>query len=225
MFRLPHLVLIATMTAAFGGCVSQEQYRRSLADNDNLRSQRDAQQDYLKGLEADNASLRSQLGALQQRVPDVQWIEDQKRRIADILQRFGGDGLPDGVSFEVGNAEGPVLRIEGEVLFASGKAELTAEGQRTLQQLSSTLADQQRKLRVEGHTDNDPIVHSQWGTNLRLSVARALSVSEFLEKSGVPRERLAVAGYGEFAPKVGNDSSEGKRTNRRVEILIRNESS
>jgi outer membrane protein OmpA-like peptidoglycan-associated protein len=50
-----------------------------------------------------------------------------------------------------------------------------------------------------------------------------MAVVEFLKGAGIPEEKLSAAGYGEYSPKVANDSDEGKRRNRRVEILIRND--
>lgn len=202
---------------ALAGCVSQEQYRRALADADNLRAQRDAQQQYLDTLEQENASLRGDLGSLQARVPDAEWIEEQRRKINDILER---GGLPENVTV-YGNPEGVVFGIQGEVLFASGSAELTESGQRTLQELVSTLVAEEKRMRVEGHTDTDPIQRSKWASNLRLSVERAMAVADFLKKNGVPEERVSVAGYGQFVPRASNDTPDGKRQNRRVEILIR----
>lgn len=217
MFRLTHVFVAAFVVAVFAGCVSQEQYRRALADADNLRAQRDAQQEYQQKLEQENADLRAQLAELQARVPDVDWIEAQKRRIEEILK---GGALPANVDVYE-NPEGVVFGIQGEVLFASGSADLTPSGQSTLQELVPTLVAQNKRLRVEGHTDSDPIKQSRWGTNLRLSVERAMAVAEFLKKAGVPEDRVSVAGYGEFVPRTSNETDDGKRQNRRVEILIR----
>ncbi len=212
-------ILGAAFLAVFlAGCVSQEQYRRALADNDNLRMQRDSQQDYLRKMEARNAELERQLKDLQATVPDAEWVKDARARMAKILEGYQGN-LPPGVSLE-SNPEGIVFSVEGEVLFASGQAQITAEGERTLRQLVSALSSQGKKLRIEGHTDNDPIQRSQWRTNLRLSVERSIAVAEFLSSAGMSADRIAVAGYGEHRTKAPNDTPEGKRQNRRVEILV-----
>lgn len=223
MFRL-QFVVAAVIAALLVGCVSQEQYRRALADNDNLRSQRDSQKDYLSGVEAENARLRARVTELEALMPDKEWLDAQRARAKSLLDDLSAKGgLPSGVTME-SVAGGVVFSVEGEVLFASGKAELTAEGQRTLTELARTLVAQNKKMRVEGHTDSDPIQRSQWGSNLRLSVERAFAVVEFLKSVGIPADLLSVAGYGEHAPRVANEDSDGKRRNRRVEILLRNDS-
>ena len=76
------------------------------------------------------------------------------------------------------------------------------------------------KIGVEGHTDNEPIKHSQWKSNWELSSQRALSVVHYLEQRGVIPERLSAIGYGEYQPITSNDMVEGRQINRRVEIVI-----
>jgi chemotaxis protein MotB len=64
-------------------------------------------------------------------------------------------------------------------------------------------------------------VRSQWGTNLRLSVERAISVADFLiQNAQLPAERIGVAGYGEFRPAVEGATDAARQKNRRVEILL-----
>ncbi|MBW1902469.1 MAG: OmpA family protein, partial [Deltaproteobacteria bacterium] len=76
-------------------------------------------------------------------------------------------------------------------------------------------------IQVEGHTDDVPIRSRQFPSNWELSSARALAVLRLLlEKSDIEPERLSAAGYGEYHPNVPNDSSENRRLNRRVDIVI-----
>jgi chemotaxis protein MotB len=77
-----------------------------------------------------------------------------------------------------------------------------------------------KRVRVDGHTDDTPIQYSQWGTNLRLSVERSMSVVDFLIKSGLPAERVGVAGFGEYRPAVAGNGDDARQQNRRVEILM-----
>lgn len=211
------LALLSSLLLA--GCVSQDQYKRALTDNDNLRMQRDAQQEYLRRLEQENADLRQRLEELAKTVPEAEWVKAQRERIEKILAGMSGGTLPAGVEIER-SAEGIVFSVQGEILFASGQAQVTTEGERLLRSLVQSLTAEGKSLRVEGHTDNEPITRSPWRTNLRLSVERALAVGEFLEKSGVPRERIAVSGYGEHQPKHDNGTAEGRQRNRRVAILV-----
>ena len=77
-----------------------------------------------------------------------------------------------------------------------------------------------RTFQVEGHADNVPISTEQFPSNWELSSARALSVVHLLIRQGVPSANLSGAAYGEFQPVADNDSAEGRRLNRRIEIVM-----
>jgi chemotaxis protein MotB len=118
--------------------------------------------------------------------------------------------------------------FQSEVLFASGSADLGLEGQRQMGQLARTLLDVARTippdinwiLRVDGHTDTVPVSTAQFRSNWELSAARAISVVRYLIAEGVPAERLAAAGFGEYQPiDAGNDITARAR-NRRIELKL-----
>lgn len=118
--------------------------------------------------------------------------------------------------------------FQSEVLFASGSADLGLEGQRQMSQLARTLLDVARTIpqdinwimRVDGHTDTVPISTAQFRSNWELSAARAISVVRYLIAQGVPAERLAAAGFGEYQPiDEGNDAAARAR-NRRIELKL-----
>jgi chemotaxis protein MotB len=73
-------------------------------------------------------------------------------------------------------------------------------------------------LRVDGHTDRNPIHTTQFPTNWELSTARATSVVRFLQSQGIPPERLAATGFGEFQPLDNGDNPEAFHRNRRIEL-------
>ena len=72
-----------------------------------------------------------------------------------------------------------------------------------------------KQIRVEGHTDSDPIKVSRWKSNQELSVARADAVKKYLVSKGVDANEVSVAGFGSDRPK-----SSDKAQNRRVEIVV-----
>ncbi len=114
---------------------------------------------------------------------------------------------------------GIVLTI-GDVLFATGKSDLNASAQRSMDKIAEFLENKQnRNLLVEGHTDN---VGSD-DYNQGLSEQRAASVKRALEKRGIARERIVTVGYGKKYPMASNDSASGRQQNRRVEAVILNE--
>ena len=76
-------------------------------------------------------------------------------------------------------------------------------------------------IRVEGHTDNNPINTVQFEDNWELSIARSLSVIRFIRaKESINPKRLRPVGCGEWDPVAPNDTPEGRAMNRRVEIFI-----
>ncbi|MDC1406729.1 peptidoglycan-binding protein [Candidatus Puniceispirillum sp.] len=118
--------------------------------------------------------------------------------------------------------------FQSEVLFAQGQAEIAAEGQDQLAKLAITLADIATKipadinwvLQIDGHTDDVPIRAGRYADNWDLSTERALSVVRFLNQKGLPANRLAAAGYGEFQPLDNDDNDDARRKNRRIELKI-----
>ncbi len=129
----------------------------------------------------------------------------------------------------------PAVRVVGdrflfqaELLFTSGSAELGAEGRKRLVQLARTLkavarripADLPWLLRVDGHTDRRPIHNARFPSNWELSAARAVAVVRFLAAQGIPPERLAAAGFGEYHPLDPADTAAAYRRNRRIEIKL-----
>ncbi len=119
--------------------------------------------------------------------------------------------------------KGLVITVVGDLLFDSGKAKIRTEAYPLLDKVSVILKDNmaQFNIGIEGHTDNVPIKHSGWKSNWELSTSRALSVLHYLVKDqGVSPERLSAIGYGEYRPVASNDSRDGRKQNRRVEIVI-----
>jgi chemotaxis protein MotB len=129
----------------------------------------------------------------------------------------------------------PGIRIEGdrfvfqsELLFPSGSAEPTVEGQARLAELAKTLIEVTKSippdinwlLRVDGHTDRVPIKGGKFASNWELSTARATNIVKLLAAQGIPGDRLAAAGFGEFQPidKGGDPAAFAK--NRRIEIRL-----
>ena len=129
----------------------------------------------------------------------------------------------------------PGIRIVGdrfvfqsEVLFPSGSAELQPEGQDQILQLARTVRELGARiptdidwvLRVDGHTDRQPISTAAFPSNWELSMARALSVVRFLIGQGIPADRLAATGFGEFQPIDPGDDEAAYRRNRRIELKL-----
>ncbi len=116
------------------------------------------------------------------------------------------------------------VTVASEILFPSGSAELSPEGVDVLRKVANAANRVQDEVRVDGHTDSDPIapvLAQYYPTNWELSTARAAVAVRTLEATGmVPASRLSAVGYGDSRPVAPNDSAEGKAKNRRVEIVF-----
>ena len=116
------------------------------------------------------------------------------------------------------------VTVASEILFPSGSAELSPEGVDVLRKVANAANKAQDEVRVEGHTDTDPIASvlaQYYPTNWELSTARAAVAVRTLEATGmVPAARLSAVGYGDSRPVAPNDTAEGKAKNRRVEIVF-----
>lgn len=140
-----------------------------------------------------------------------------------------------------------VIRLPGDVLFASGDDKLRPEGRKVLDAVAEVIRNDKqlsgRYFQVAGHTDNKPLSGGRFGDNWGLSTMRAREVLVYLiapleptAPAGTPAgkaptkgkgggggltpERLHAAGYGETDPVAKNDSDEGRQQNRRVELVL-----
>jgi outer membrane protein OmpA-like peptidoglycan-associated protein len=112
---------------------------------------------------------------------------------------------------------GTVITLSGEVLFATGESTLLPIAQQRLDQVARALIDQgARHLVVEGHTDS----RGSASANQQLSLARAMSVRQYLISRGIPDGQVEANGLGPSRPVAPNETPEGRANNRRVEIVV-----
>jgi OOP family OmpA-OmpF porin len=135
-------------------------------------------------------------------------------------QDSDGDGVPDDTDACPGTPQGAFVNekgcwVLGDILFATGKAELKPEMYKDLDNVVSVL-DKNRNLwlQIQGHTDNVGTMEY----NMSLSDSRAKAVRTYFLKKGVDPKRIAVKGFGFSKPIASNDSEEGRSKNRRVEL-------
>lgn len=118
--------------------------------------------------------------------------------------------------------------FQSEVLFPTGEADLQEGGKEQLAKLAKTLKELSARipkdinwiLRVDGHTDKRPIKNEKFPSNWELSQSRALAVVKFLTEEGIPADRLAPTGFGEFHPLDNAENDDAYRKNRRIELKI-----
>jgi chemotaxis protein MotB len=118
--------------------------------------------------------------------------------------------------------EGLLVTILNDVLFDSGSAEVRPQDRKLVKEISQLLVmNPPRSIIISGHTDNVPINNSQFASNWELSVMRAVNfMSLLLENKQLDPRWFSAKGYGEYKPVASNDTEEGRKKNRRVEILI-----
>jgi chemotaxis protein MotB len=118
--------------------------------------------------------------------------------------------------------------FQAEVLFPKGKAELNPEGQAEMLKLADAIKQLEREipadiawvLRVDGHTDSDPMQTAEFKSNWELSAARAITVVKYLTAQGVSPRHLVAAGFGEFQPIAEGSDEDAKSENRRIELKL-----
>jgi chemotaxis protein MotB len=118
--------------------------------------------------------------------------------------------------------------FESSVLFDSNKADISAAGRQALDDLAVAVNELAREippeipwiLRVDGHTDKHPITGGPFKSNWELSAARAIAVVQYLITKGVPPDRMAAAGFGEFQPIDPGADEEALARNRRIELKL-----
>lgn len=117
--------------------------------------------------------------------------------------------------------EGFVVSLHELGFFNSGEAQLMPGAGEKIKRIAEVLMQYGLDMRVEGHTDDVPIHNAAFASNWDLSSARAMAVAMMLlNESGVDPKRMSIAGYGQYHPVASNDTPEGRRANRRVDIVV-----
>jgi len=121
-------------------------------------------------------------------------------------------------------ARGLTLSFRQAALFPSGGDEISTESYPAVAKVAEAIKKIPNPVRLEGHTDSVPIHNARFRSNWELSAARSVALLSLLtERFGVSNSHVSIAGYADTAPLADNDSDEGRSRNRRVDIVILNE--
>jgi len=173
-------------------------------------------------LPAQTGLLNQQASALPNGMPlpiPLPPVRESTEQAQDLTQGLNLDNLGDNVEV-VMNDKSVSFRINSEILFGSGEAQLSLGGLEVLQRLAHTLKDSPHTITIEGHTDAIPIRSARFPSNWELSSARAGSVVRYLEANGIASRRLRAVGYADTRPLAQNNTTANRALNRRVELML-----
>ena len=231
-------VRIAELTLLLG--VTEDERTSAIEQNDAQATQIALLNIQMSALHNQLASLNDILEAAEVRAArdQVQIAELGERLNAALatkvqeLNRFRSEFL-EKLHDHLGNREdikvvGDRFVIQSGVLFPSGSAEITEVGREGLRQIADLILELITEipddidwiLRVDGHTDTNPISTPLFPSNWELSTTRATSVVRYLVSLGVPEHRLMAAGFGEFQPIDAEEDVLDLQRNRRIEFKL-----
>lgn len=196
-------------------------YSISKVDSGKYSEVASALQSALRGhgptiLPADMVGMDKELGDAWAAIGDLRILQGLIRTRLDEI------GLSATISANM-DQRGLVIRVSESAFFDVGSADLRPEAYKALDMISDLLMNIPNHIRIEGHTDNLPISNSRFPSNWELSVNRAtVCVRYLIEKHNFRPERISALGYGEYRPVASNDTAEGRKSNRRVDIIVLN---
>lgn len=204
--RIGGVAALAAIALGLGGCksVSKTDYEAAVNENAELRQR-------IQTLEAQASHKDERIATLR----------DTGSQPMDTTysNSTGATGyVPPDEDFKNTGGGRMVAEIAGDVLFSSGQATIKTDAKKQLDRIAKSLNSKYSgaSIRVEGHTDSDPLVKqkAKWGSNQALSEARADAVKSYLSQKGVSSSRISTTGLGSTQPKGT------KAQSRRVEIVV-----
>lgn len=158
--------------------------------------------------------------------PPQRPIESMKKELQDVVTAMqgGGDQADVGV-----DDRGVVLNLDSGAMFTAGSADIKPEMLPLLKEVVGTLTQPRfdaYRIEIQGHTDDTPIKTPQFASNFDLAAARALATMRAMVDIGLPPERVLIASYGQYAPRVPNRREDGsplpvnQALNRRVAVHV-----
>lgn len=209
------------------GCMSQREYDEMKAQyetqlsgmKDVVAAQERQNTELEKQVAFEQAKARANAGEAMALSQQVEMLKAHNAALESKLQNFTTEHS------EIFEMEDGHFVMKGDASFDAGLATLRPKAKAALDALAAELRSiPNAMIRIDGHTDNDPIVKTKykWTTtsNFELAAARALEVLLHMEKQGIAGSQMFMTSYGEHHPRAANDTKENKARNRRVEIHI-----
>jgi chemotaxis protein MotB len=225
MKRVHAAAAVLAASLAAGGCVSKGDYEKLEADKNaeiaGLKKDKTALEQQKTSLEQQQADSKKQIDALEQQKAQLAAASQQDKSQYDALVRNLTDEVKKGELQVRQYKDMLTVDVAEQLFFDSGRADLKDTGKEVLKKVGEAIMGYNDKIiRVVGHTDNVPIKTKAFPSNWELSVARATTVVRYLQEVGIPPDRMVASGRAEYAPVAENDTPEGRKKNRRIEITL-----
>jgi len=242
--------LLLAAVVFVGGCgIDKEVYEAKVAELNKTKAELDQQKrdaaeakrrcdETQARLDGENMAMKQKLTALGQDISKLtSTSEEDKKRIAELQKRQEAaekraqqfrdmvakfKSMIDAGKLQVEIRDGLMLvKLPDNILFDPGKTDLKPQGKDAIAQVTQILSGiEGRKFQVTGHTDNIPIKSAKFKSNWELSTARAVEVTKLMIADGMDPKRLSAAGFADELPVGDNATEEGRRANRRIEIVV-----
>jgi chemotaxis protein MotB len=198
-------------------CAASERIASLEEERTRKGEQLDDTEQKLQEVSRELAAAQSRLEELSEEQAEISERLAEFKRMTEQFRRMIDGGQLE-ITFRRGRM---IVQLPAQVLFASGNADLTDEGQQAIRDVAKILRRmRERHFIVGGHTDAVPVSNEQFGSNWELSATRAVNVTEALIKAGMRPQQLVAAGYAEHDPVASNARKDGRQKNRRIEIVL-----
>ena len=220
--RAALVLAVVAVAAASVGCNQAQLEER------NAALQKQLEQELAKSadLQAQNETLKAQNEGLTSELDRARAVKAAPGTVVPPTGRAARTKPEFGEGIETAQLAGGELTITlpDTVLFDSGKATLKADAKRHLDKIVAVLNREYAgdRIRVEGHTDSQPIAKSKklWQDNWDLACNRSMEVVRYMTSKGIDAKRVYAAGFGPYKPVATNDTAAGRAKNRRVVIVV-----
>lgn len=198
----------------------QEVVNKATSTTAELEAELERRQAAQESLSDDYIAVRGEKSRL---LTQLEQEQESNKRIANLKNRLERELNESRVEITQLKNQMTVIKLTSEVLFGSGSARIKPAGQKVLSIIAESLnAYPDRAISIEGHTDNVPVIHNaRYESNWELSAARALAALNYFQQNDrVDPKRLKLVGYGQYHPVSSNETDEGRKRNRRIEIRM-----
>ncbi len=250
MYRKPSLFVLCSLLLLLSACVSKSKYVQLEAEHADAKHKLkytetrlgytdesrekciDSLADCQGRFKEKKLQLSQEMEGLQVSLEESQSTIDKQTKVIRDLHTTRIK-IESSLKEQIENQEIKLEEIEGKlkvtlvdkILFDTAKVEIAKRGKEVLLELADTLRENKdQNIVVEGHTDDVPIglgLIEKYPTNWELSAVRAVGVVRFLQEKGwLEPERLTATGYSYYKPVATNDTAQGRRQNRRIEIIL-----